>query len=148
MTSGIQQRLRACLTRQAHSYLVERILFNPGTALVVFAGFVPLMVEAVHQRAWTDLAGVMGIALAVTGVLVALYVFRFRRLNAVRIYVTPFGVIYHDLDTTIRACRRSILDVTAIPGGTRVRTTRGSFEFTYRLVNGAAVRQLVESWLR
>jgi hypothetical protein len=27
LTNGIQQRLCACLT---HSYLVERILFNPG----------------------------------------------------------------------------------------------------------------------
>jgi hypothetical protein len=141
-----------CVSRKSHSYLAQRVSANPANLILVAAAFswgcyMSYRDEGLTGELWFAMALAVLILIAST----LAYLRFFRRINAVRIFVTPYGLVYRDHQRVLRIPRRNLLSVERLPSGPlgrwRVRATTGVFEFDGRLVSAMHLTQLLDGWL-
>lgn len=140
------------MLRRTHSYLFLRMSVNPLTigALGVLFG---IIVVHGYQTGGisTDNLTATGVVLGFIAALIGVYLKLYRGRNAVRIEVSPEGLVYRDRGRRLEVSKADIVALDELGGSIiprfRVRTKRGDFEFDGQLVSAWHLRRVIEGWL-
>jgi hypothetical protein len=140
------------MLRRSHSYVAQRISANPANIALVGAVFTwGLYLSYRDDGPTADLWWATALAAAILAAFTWAYLRFFRAMNAVRIFVTRYGLVYRDRDRILRLPRRTLRSIERLPvggfGRWCVTSTRGAFEYDGRLVSAIHLSRLIDGWL-